>query len=310
MNALGPKMRTPRLFPSIVAILLLLLAVVGAFLLGRTRANRGLQTTFEAMLKKSRLVSDMQVKLLASAEAEKSSVMADTDEASEAFAAEARGASAALETDQRELGRLIAIDERPAELARFNEFGNCWKRYQELDREILGLAVENTNLKALRLSFVPASEALDRLQAALDKLVDGSAASGEAAAITKAACRALTAALKIHALESRHIAAAQDEEMDKIEGEMKTLDAQVGDGLRALSSAAGEPGKAAIDEAQASYADFQKVNTEILKLSRQNSNVRSFAISLGQKRKVTAECQDRLTALQDSIRSEKFEATR
>jgi hypothetical protein len=310
VSTVGSNRRTPGLLPSIVALLILLLAVLGAFLFGRGEANRGLQSTLQGMVEKSQLVSDMQVKLLASAEAEKSAVMADTDEASQAFAEEARRASAAVETDRRTLGRLIEIDKRPAELARFDEFNSCWKKYQEVDGEVLDLAVENTNLKALRLSFVPASEALDRMQAALDKLVDTSGSSAEAAVVTKAAGRALTAALKIHALESRHIAQARDEEMDKIEAEMKMLDGEVDSGLNTLSTATDATEKAALEAARAAYADFHKVNTEIIDLSRRNSNVRSFAISLGQKRKATAECQDLLGALQEAVRSQKVEATR
>jgi Four helix bundle sensory module for signal transduction len=310
VSTAGPDRRTPGLLPSIVALLVLLLAVLGAYLFGTAKANRGLEATFAAMLKKAQLISDMQVKLLANAEAEKSAVMAETDEASDAFAQEARRASSAVDADQRELGGLIEIDKRPEEVARFNDFSSCWKRYQEVDHEILGLAVENTNLKALRLSFVPASEALDRMQAALDKLVDDSSSSAEAALITKAACRALTAALEIHGLESRHIAAAQDEDMDRIEAKMKTLDGQVTDGFSTLSTSTGEAEKATLAEARSSYTDFQKVNKELLDLSRRNSNVRSLAISLGQKRKVTAECQDLLSALQEAVRSERFKATR
>ena len=53
--------------------------------------------------------------------------------------------------------------------------------------------------------------------------------------------------------------------------------------------------------AWASYKDFQKINAAIVDLSRQNSNVRSFALSLGQKRKTTAQCQDVLAALQETV---------
>jgi hypothetical protein len=55
---------------------------------------------------------------------------------------------------------------------------------------------------------------------------------------------------------------------------------------------------------------LQKVNAEILDLSRRTGNVRSLAISLGPKRKVTAECQDLLGALQEAVRSQTLKATR
>lgn len=98
--------------------------------------------------------------------------------------------------------------------------------------------------------------------------------------------------------------AASDAEMDGIEARMKILDGQVNDAFTALSTPPGDAMKASVDEARAAYAEFQKVNAEVLRLSRRNSNVRSLAISLGQKRKVTAECQDRLTAVQEAVRSD------
>jgi hypothetical protein len=67
---------------------------------------------------------------------------------------------------------------------------------------------------------------------------------------------------------------------------------------------------AATQDVRTAYADFQKVNKEVLELSRRNSNIRSFALSLGEKRLVTAKCRELLTALQNSIESHRFEATR
>lgn len=287
---------------------MLLLALFGAFLFGRARASRGFATTLEASLKKSRLVTDMQVQLLASAEAEKGAVMAETDAESQAFAAESTRAAAIVENDRSELGRLIEIGARPDELQPFRELSGCWTRYQEVDREILGLAVQNSNLKAQKLSFIPAHDALARMHAALDTLVAGASVSVEA--VAKGAYQALTAALEIHALESRHIAAPGDEEMDGIEAEMKTLDERVEDGLRSLSGLGPADGAVAVEAARTAYSDFQKVNAEVLVLSRRNTNVRSLAISLGQKRKVMAECQDRLHALQESVHMDDVKATR
>ena len=70
------------------------------------------------------------------------------------------------------------------------------------------------------------------------------------------------------------------------------------DGLQVLVH---EPGKPFLAAAWASYKDFQTINTTIVALSRQNSNVRSLTLSLGQKRKTTAECQDRLAVLQETV---------
>jgi hypothetical protein len=310
VNTNDTASKGPNFLPSIVSLIVVLFAMFAAFLFGRAKGGRGFETIFQHSVEKSRLVSGMQAQLLASAEAEKSAVMAETDAASEAFAAESKRASAAVEQHRSELSRLIDISARPDEVQQLREFSSCWTRYQEVDAEILGLAVENTNLKAQKLSFVPAPAALDRVQTALDKLVTDSGTSAEAAPIAKGAYQVLTAALKIHALESRHIAEPSDAEMDRIEAEMKTLDGRVNDGLSHLSAQGGDAVKVAVETVRAAYADFQKVNTEVLALSRRNSNVRSLAMSLGQKRNVMAECQDHLQALQEAVRVDVSPATR
>jgi hypothetical protein len=251
----------------------------------------------------------MRAHILASADAEKGAVMAKTDEESRAFAADSTRAAAIVEDRRNELGRVIETDGRADELDAFRELSACWTRYQEVNHEVLDLAVENSNLKAQRLSFSPARDALVRMRVALDTLVAGAGASLDAVAIATGAYRALTAALEIPVLESRHIASPSDDEMNGIEAEMRTLDERVAEGLRSLGAVDTEGG-ALPGAAREAYADFQKVNAEVLVLSRRNTNVRSLAISLGQKRKLMAECQERLHALQEAVRVDDDKATR
>jgi hypothetical protein len=300
----------PRLFSSLFALLIMLSLMFGAFLYGRGRANRGLYIAIEEQSKKSELVSTMLKNLDASAEAEKYSVMAETDEASIAFAEEARRVSAALEKDRQELGRLIHVGNRSKEIAPFEEFNQAWEKYLTLEREILDLAVENTNLKALRLSFAPAREALGRMEAALNKLVEKTSSTPEAASVAKTTSEALIAALKIHGFQAQHIAEARDAEMDRIEAEMKVLDLHVTDCFSKLSTFSDETLQGAAREANAAYADFQRINLEILSLSRRNTNVRSLALSLGKQRKATATCRDLLEAVRDSVQDEGPKPTR
>ena len=66
-----------------------------------------------------------------------------------------------------------ATRERPAATSRLHA---RFDEYRRLDDEILPLAVENTNLKAQRLSFGPAREAADAFRASLDGAVRASGA--------------------------------------------------------------------------------------------------------------------------------------
>jgi len=99
--------------------------------------------------------------------------------------------------------------------------------------------------------------------------------------------------------------------MDEIEAVMQSLDTQVTNALQSLQALVDESGQPWLAAAWASYKDFQNINMEIVDLSRQNSNIRSYALSLGQKRKTTAQCQDVLAALQETVQqSMKYKATR
>jgi hypothetical protein len=300
---------TSYILAGIVVLLALVLLVTWARR-SKYEDQRWLKTVFQQTVQKNQLVDTIGINLLASAEAEKSAVMANTDEASQELADQSVRASQAVDKARRELGLLIEGQNNRREIELFSQFSSCWEKLQEVDREILPLAVQNTNLKALRLSFVPAREALERMAAALNQLMDASASSPDALGITRLASAAIIAALNIYALEAPHIAETTEAQMNQIEAAMQRLDAPVMDALNSLQAQAGATGKPFVDAAWTSYKDFQKINSEIIELSRQNSNVRSFAMSLGQKRNLMAQCQDLLTALQEAIQSTNFKATR
>jgi len=244
-----------------------------------------------------RLASALHVEFTRAADAANRAVMADTDEASAAAAEEARRArqaveehSEALRTTLRSLG--YSEDRRALEafIARFDE-------YRKVDDEILPLAVENTNLKAQRLSFGPAQEAADAFRAAVEAAARTAKGSCCGEAIAN---RARAALLEIQVLQAPHIAESDDGAMTRMEERMKAL-------ARTAHAAVDEL-KAA--EAGAALDRFMGINDEIVTLSRRNSNVRSLALSLGRKRKVTAECEDDLRALEQALAKHEFTATR
>jgi len=292
----------------IASALALVLFFLVAFFLRRGNVN-WVQSTFERSVQKLQLIQTMTRDLLASAEAEKSAVMAETDEASHAFAEQSTQAAQNVEKARRTLDPLLGGNPQEAHL--FREFNQCWERLRAIDREVLSLAVQNTNLKALRLSLVPSAEALGRLENALNQLMDRASSSHNAVGITRHASQAAIGAFHIYALQAPHIVESTAVRMDEIETAMKHHDAQVIDALHNLEVQVDASSQPFLHTAWASYRDFQKINVEILDLSRQNSNIRSYALSLGQKRKMTAQCQNVLAALQETVQqSMAYKATR
>lgn len=261
-------------------------------------------------VKKIQWVSDMRVNLNASVEAEKSAVLAETDAASQAYADRAQRLSDAVEEGRTQLGALIETEKMGREVELFQEFTVCWERFRAIDRELLPMTVLNTNLKAYGLSFDVSQQAIRRLEESIDTLVRSRAADDNACLIDRSAMQILVAAMKIHALQSPHIAESQPEKMDEIEAMMRIQHIQAMELLASLSPMTGEAGKPLVDTVHTAYTDFWRINTEIMNLSRQNSNVQSLALSLGQKRTVTTQCQDVLAALENEIRNKVYKATR
>jgi hypothetical protein len=278
--------------------IVLLLSFIVAFL-WRNADSLRFQGAFARSVKKLQLLQTMSSALLASAEAEKSAVMADTDEASQLFAEQSIQASRNVEEARRALEPLL--EGKGQESERFREFTHCWDKLQEIDNEVLSLAVQNTNLKALRLSFGPAADSIKRMEHALTHLMDVVSSSPDAVGLTRLASQAIVGTQNVYALHAPHIAESSTARMEELEGEMQRFEAQITEALQRLQERVEEPGKPLLDAAWASYKDFQKLTADIVTLSRNNSNIRSFALSLGQKRKITAECQDMLTALRETV---------
>lgn len=71
--------------------------------------------------------------------------------------------------------------------------------------------------------------------------------------------------------------------------------------LTALTDSEVAGGKPALSAAQTELESFIALKTQIVALSRRNTNVRSLALSFEQKRLLTAACEDSLRALQKAL---------
>ena len=272
--------------------------------------NLGLRDVIAIMARKLELLARMRANLLKSVDAEKSAVMADTDEASRALAEDSRQATDAVDRDRQELGLLVEKDHTDQEVKLLQEFDGCWSELRQIDQSLLELAVKNTNIKAANLSFGEGSLAMKRFEEALMDLKRTRTASGKDGHIAELVCNALAAGFKIHYLHAPHIAAANNDQMDKIEASIKEYNDVIQGSLRKLKPLVSEEKQASWRDANSAYHELARVTAEVIDLSRQNTNIKSFELSLGRKRKITAQCDEILTSLQEAVRSKGFRATR
>lgn len=261
-----------------------------------TPLDRAAQLTFKA--KRVELVNQMWLALASASEAEKSAVMAITDADSQTYAEQARAATATVEQGRRELEKLLEPGGAQNEKDLLAQFSQAFAEFQRIDKDLLDLAVKNTNLKASSLAFGPAAAALKEMDAALARLAT------DDLKVTRLADDARIAALRIQTLLPSHIAEESDQKMDELEAVMTKEDREVRQSLQALAAMPTFSGNLDLQTATSSYDRFSETKAQILKLSRENTNVRSLAISLNQKRNVMFRCQDALAALKNAIEQE------
>jgi negative regulator of replication initiation len=283
-------------------------SVIAAFLLAAAGCSGRPDTSLERLTESRRLASDVLVQLARAADATNRAVMADTDDESAASAREAEQAADAIQKDVDALRPMLQALQYTKEAGVLEEFVRRFAQYRELDRGMLALAVENTNLKAQRLSFGPASEAADAFRAALDALTAPAGESGwHARALVASAVEAIR---EIQVLQAPHIAEANDGAMTKMETRMAASEALARRHMQSLASLLPADAKPRLAAAAAALDRFMTVNAELVALSRRNTNVRSLALALGQKRMLTAACEESAQALQDALATRGFTATR
>jgi len=120
----------------------------------------------------------------------------------------------------------------------------------------------------------------------------------------------VAAVREIQALEAPHIAEAVDAAMTSLEQRMAAAEANARQSLKELATLRGAVAASQVSTASAALDRLMAVNAQIVDLSRQNSNVRSLALSLNQKRELVVPCEETLRALRDKLAGRGLTGTR
>jgi len=97
-----------------------------------------------------------------------------------------------------------------------------------------------------------------------------------------------------------HIPSANDAEMTRLEQEVNGLRAQV-DGCLQSVRESGRASPPLLDAAAQSWEAYEHLAAEVVRLSRENSNVVSTDVSIHDKRQATKDCLSALSALSAAI---------
>jgi hypothetical protein len=256
-----------------------------------------------------RLAQELLVHLTKASDATNRAVMADTDESSALYARESGTEAQIIQTALVALDKVLRRLDYTEELGLVQEFRGAYAKYLELDREILALAVENTNLKATQLSFGPMYEAATSFQATLDSM-SHAVSSNDACSVQVLVLTATRAVRELEVLQAQHIAESKDEVMTDLERRMAKLEADARAALAKLADLHGSQLQPALTAANAALTQCMSVHGQLIGLSRRNSNVRSQALALGPKPRLLASCEQSLRALSKQLGQRKFIATR
>jgi hypothetical protein len=283
--------------------------VVAILVVAAAACIKSPDTALERQTEAQRLSANLLVQFTKTDDASNRAVMADTDETSIAFAREAEQTTQAIQKDVDALGLILKELGLSNEARLLGEFKDQFAQYRALDHTVLELAVENTNLKAQRLSFGPAQEAADAFRHALQAVVP--ADPGKDAWRAKAlVATAVMSVREMQVQHAPHIAEATDDVMTRLEKEMADSEKEARSTLKVLDGLASQSSRSHVDAAGAALDRFVSINAQIVSLSRRNTNVRSLALSLGQKRTLAAACETSLQALDDALGKHEFTATR
>lgn len=253
----------------------------------------------ERMTEARRLTADLVMQFTRSAEASDRAVMAGADEASASYAKEAQAATAAVQTNMGALAQLFKSLSYSDETRLLQEFEQRFSEYRPVNNDILTLAVEGSNIQAQRLSFGAIQKEADALRDALEGLVP---ANVEDTWRVKAfAATVLASAREILVLQAPHIAEPDDAEMTRLEGRMTEAETTARNALAMLRTLVAPSSQPKVAAATTAIDGLSRLNSQIQTLSRRNTNVRSLALSLGQKRTLTAACETALRALQEEV---------
>jgi hypothetical protein len=268
--------------------------------------QRGPATVQAELAEARRLTADMRVQFNKAADSANRAVMADTDEASILFAHEAEHEAAGVDHDVAALVPLLRGLGVQDEIQILDRFQKRFSDYRAVDREVLTLAVENTNLKAQRLSFGAAREAADRFKAALAPILPSLKANEQCRA-EELVASAVTSVRELQLLQGPHIASPDDAAMTSMEQESAALESKIAEALIALHGLV-EP--TSLSAAETAFDQFKGVGLQIVTLSRRNSNVRSLDLSLRVKPPLATACDDSARELERALANEGSKATR
>jgi methyl-accepting chemotaxis protein len=277
---------------SVLSIIMMGAIVVGAVVAVTQMAALDAQVRrlVDDTIMRRQALSQVQSNLFLSIRSQKNAILAPDDEQSARYAEESRALLAEARTGLDTIRGLTLDDQAEGQVAAVEAIGKALDAYRQVNDEALGLAVQNTNLKARALLAGDHRSQADLLSSIirgrLGDAVDGEAPGAPEGSRSRSLFEAHAALLEMHPALVRHIESSDEEEMTAQVGRLSELQGRVESGLAAASG--DDPARQG--EARDALAGLKATQARIVKLSETDSNNRSATLSLVEARAAAEEC--------------------
>lgn len=240
-------------------------------------------------------------------EAQNSAVLASPEFAeSERFVTQAQEASVQLSDAMSKLAQALSERRNPEMDRRLQTALRTLSYFEELHRDLVELATQNSNHRAYELAFGPMTEALHVIDQALTQVIaehaDLSQVGDQQA--YRSCNEARAGALRVFSLLIPHIAEKEEAKMNELEASMEQEEQRVTENLQSLVSLGIARDSLDLERAESAWKKFGKLRSEIIPLSRLNTNLRSTRLALNERRAAMLAIEDSLAAIESALESE------
>ncbi|QDU61154.1 Methyl-accepting chemotaxis protein 4 [Planctomycetes bacterium Pan216] len=290
--------------------------IAGVGIYGLDSVNKQLVRVVGDTLEKLRLSTEIRTRLLEQIRAGKNAILSEDDEQSRRYKKRAEAERETIDKTLADLELLLEADGEDQQRKYLAEFKASWDELKEQDREMLELAIQNSNLKATDLHQNESYETLKGFQEALSGVrrhVESTQPRPiEATQTTSGAktpdrfeelAEAQVNILRWHGLQAFHIDALTSRSMDELEGRMKLLQDRIEEELRIVSETFPEA-KDESAKAREALTSFEETNSRIITHSRANSNELSAQMSMGPQEVLQKQAGEKIQDLTRSLRAE------
>ncbi|MEW6520354.1 MAG: methyl-accepting chemotaxis protein [Thermodesulfobacteriota bacterium] len=286
---------------SVVLILMLSAAVLSASKLAGI--NTMLNNLVDVTAAKVNLGADIRGDLVAISRAEKNIILDDSAEEMKQYAENANQARLRVQDNAAKLRELVDDTMK----AKIDDFDRAWNEFLNVNKQVVELALLNSNVESKKVSEGTARQSYNKAVAAIEAIVAKNEEElnklNEAGALRRAGELAIVSArvnrnlVEIRRAEKNFILSEDVKTMDEygaaIDGFRKDLE----DRLEKLEEMADSEEIKLLKQFRPSYQEYLASLQEVLRLSRENGNVRAFELSSTTARKYLDDAEGLITAI-------------